>query len=75
MKIVTAQQAAILVGVPVKTIYTWIDRGHLKPCMTSRLGAMLFRPADVWEAEKITRQNDPTKRRARRLATEAFREE
>jgi len=74
MSLLTRDEAALLVGVAPKTIQTWRDRGVLKPRARGSHGVLLYRASDVLWAERVTRRADPTRRRARRLATEAARE-
>ncbi|GAB3952405.1 hypothetical protein GCM10029976_090540 [Kribbella albertanoniae] len=76
MGLVTAQQAAALVKVSVSTVNSWRQRGLLKPVRraeNARGKPFLYRPIDVFAAERAARRNDPTRRRARRLADDLSR--
>jgi DNA-binding transcriptional MerR regulator len=47
----TAEEAAAEVGVKVPTIWSWVNRGYLRPAGT-RGKHRLYRLSDVFEAEK-----------------------
>ncbi|WP_079129167.1 helix-turn-helix domain-containing protein [Streptomyces qaidamensis] len=51
----TAREAAELTGVSVVTVYSWVNRGHLKVGGLDHRGQRLFRHLDVARAEKATR--------------------
>lgn len=51
--ILTTEEAARRVGVPVRTVQSWVERGHLTP-VTLGAKPMRFREADVIEARHAT---------------------
>ena len=51
----TVKEAALLAGVDVQTIYSWIRRGHLTVTGLDHRGRKLFRHLDVARAEMVTR--------------------
>ncbi|MCI3276979.1 helix-turn-helix domain-containing protein [Streptomyces cylindrosporus] len=51
----TVKEAALLAGVDVQTIYSWVRRGHLEVTGLDHRGRKLFRHLDVAKAEMATR--------------------
>lgn len=73
--LLTREEAAVLANVSPNTVQRWRELGILTPVARSRARGkpLLYRPEDVIRAERTARLNDPTRRRQRRLALEAFR--
>lgn len=51
----TVKEAALLTGVSVQTVYSWVRRGHLKVEGLDHRGQKLFRHLNVAQAEMTTR--------------------
>lgn len=51
--LVTVQQAALIIGRSVKTIYSWRDRGYVSPALIEPTGRQLF-DLDELEREAAT---------------------
>ena len=62
----STRDAALLAGVSISTIRTWVNRGILTPALRVD-GKTWFRVADVDRAEHTARQRDVTGRALRRV--------
>ncbi|MDC2953374.1 helix-turn-helix domain-containing protein [Streptomyces gilvifuscus] len=51
----TVKEAALLAGVDVQTVYSWVRRGRLEVTGLDHRGRKLFRHLDVAKAEMATR--------------------
>ena len=60
--LVTAAEAALLLGVRRSVIRVWRQRGHLSPA-TEGPGPLRYRLGDVWAAELATARRDTHRRR------------
>lgn len=54
-KLVTLEEAALLVGKRARTIKSWVDKGHLTATHKGRR-RHYFKAKHVWEAEKAARE-------------------
>ena len=54
--LVTASEAAGLIGVGVSTICMWRTRGKIKPAGLDEKGRPLYRLLDIAKAERATRE-------------------
>src|SRR5439155_1343703 len=53
-RLVTAQEAAALVGVAYATVRSWVRRGHLSPVVVQD-GTALYAEREVYECERLRR--------------------